>query len=237
MKIAIVDDNNDDSSFLENILHQYEKKNPGVEFQIRIFNNSASFLDKYQSYDLIFRDIEMPGLSGREAAKKLRESDENATIIFVTNMAQFAVEGYSVSAFDFVIKPISYETLSLKLDRAISHISRFQQKTISVKRVGEVRVVPLADLIYIDIDNYVLTFHTTSGDIDVTTMTLAEIEPILLDGGFFKINRGCLVNRKYVKSIKDSTLLIEGGETLTLSRRRKKEFLEELTDYFGEGNI
>ncbi len=235
-KIAIVDDNNEDSSFLEGILKRYEQSHPGVEFFIRKFDNAISFLDKYQPYDLVFMDIEMPSLNGMDACRKLREFDENITIIFVTNMAQFAVEGYAVSAFDFVVKPISYDSLCIKLDRALGHISQFLGKHISVKTVDGIIQIPVANIKYIDIDNYVLTYHTTNGNIDVTTMTLGEVEPILLQTGFFKINRGCLVNMKYIKSIKDMTIDVDGDE-LSLSRRRKKEFLEKLTDYFGEGNI
>lgn len=90
--------------------------------------------------------------------------------------------------------------------------------------------------IYIDIYNYILTYHTINDKIDVTTTSLLDIEKQLIKYGFFKINRSTIVNLKYIKSVKD-TLVDVNGNILTLSRRRKKEFMEKLTEYFGESNI
>ena len=69
-------------------------------------------------YDIVFMDIELPGINGMEAAHRLREIDQQVILIFVTNMAQFAVKGYEVDALDYIIKPAQYGPLSIKLDRA-----------------------------------------------------------------------------------------------------------------------
>ena len=64
-------------------------------------------------------DIEMPDLDGLAASQKLREIDRSVILIFITNLAQFAVRGYEVDALDFVVKPVTYYVLALKLKRAI----------------------------------------------------------------------------------------------------------------------
>ncbi len=66
-------------------------------------------------YDIVFMDIELPGINGMEAAHRLREIDQQVILIFVTNMAQFAVKGYEVDALDYIIKPAQYGPLSIKL--------------------------------------------------------------------------------------------------------------------------
>lgn len=66
----------------------------------------------------------MPGMNGMEAAEKIRQTDENVVLMFITNMIQYAIRGYSVGALDFVMKPVNYYTFSLKLTRAIGRIQK-----------------------------------------------------------------------------------------------------------------
>ena len=227
IRIAIVDDDTTDAETLENILKKYEKEHSNVNFYIKKFSTAIAFLDKYQPFDIVFMDIEMPTMTGMEACYKLREIDQTIAIIFVTNMAQFAVEGYIVRAFDFAVKPISYGNLALKLDRVIEYISHFTGKIIHIKTPEKTFQIALEEIIYIDIYNYILTYHTINDKIDVTTTSLLDIEKQLIKYGFFKINRSTIVNLKYIKSVKD-TLVDVNGNILTLSRRRKKEFMEKL---------
>ena len=71
-----------------------------------MFHNPAEFLESYtKDYDLVFLDVEMPGLNGIETAKELRHMDSNVVIMFITNMAQYAIHGYEVEAVDYVLKP------------------------------------------------------------------------------------------------------------------------------------
>ena len=235
IRIAIVEDNKEANIKLKNCLDIYF--NNSNEYQIDSFDSAFLFINKFNSnYDVIFMDIEMPTMTGMEACYKLREIDQTIAIIFVTNMAQFAVEGYIVRAFDFAVKPISYGNLSLKLDRVIEYISHFIGKIIHIKTPEKTFQIALEEIIYIDIYNYILTYHTLNEKIDVTTTSLLDIEKQVINYGFFKINRSTIVNLKYIKSVKD-TLVDVNGNILTLSRRRKKEFMEKLTEYFGESNI
>ena len=67
-------------------------------------------------------DIEMPNMDGMETSRRLRERDPHAVLIFVTNLAQYAVKGYEVDALDFIVKPVSYYVMELKLKRAVDRI-------------------------------------------------------------------------------------------------------------------
>jgi DNA-binding LytR/AlgR family response regulator len=101
--IAIVEDEIDFSAQLQNYLKEYQNEN-GVEFKISVFQDGADILKDYHSeYDAIFLDIEMPEVNGMEAAEKIREMDEDVVLMFITNMAQYALFGYSVGAADFFL--------------------------------------------------------------------------------------------------------------------------------------
>lgn len=82
------------------------------------------FLTNYQPrFDIIFMDIEMPYINGLESAEKLRQSDKGTLLIFTTNLGHVAAKGYEVEAFDFVVKPLHYESLYLKLNRAVARLA------------------------------------------------------------------------------------------------------------------
>ena len=70
----------------------------------------------------------MPKLNGMDAAEFIREKDEDVVIMFITNMAQYAIRGYSVGALDFIMKPITYYTFAMKMTRAIKRVEKKAQK-------------------------------------------------------------------------------------------------------------
>src|SRR5699024_1579554 len=96
----------------------------GLNIVIDTYQNAVVFLTNYQArFDVIFMDIEMPYINGMEGACKLREIDKATLLIFTTNLGHMAVKGYEVEAFDFVVKPLHYESLRLKLNRAVARLA------------------------------------------------------------------------------------------------------------------
>ncbi len=107
VNIAVVEDNDQEAKSLMDSLTRYASQNQ-LQFQVTRFPNAVLLLDSYKAnYDLIFMDIKLPHMTGMEAAKRLREIDRSVTLVFVTNMVQYAIEGYTVEAFDYVLKPIN----------------------------------------------------------------------------------------------------------------------------------
>lgn len=119
IKIAIVEDEEKYQIQLEDCLNKFFiEKN--IDFEYKVFKNGLDFVESFQSnYDVIFFDIELPIMNGMEASKKIRNIDHNVEIIFVTRLNNYAIDGYLVNAFDYVLKPINYTSFALKLDRLI----------------------------------------------------------------------------------------------------------------------
>ena len=118
LRCAIVEDSPRELEHLKECLARYSAERD-IPLETTVFGDAASFLEHYRAdYDIVFMDIELPGINGMEAAHRLREIDRQVILIFVTNMAQFAVKGYEVDALDYIIKPAQYGPLSIKLDRA-----------------------------------------------------------------------------------------------------------------------
>lgn len=109
-------------------------------------------------------DIELPDGNGMEIARRLRKTNKRTLIIFVTNLAQYAVKGYEVRAFDFVVKPVSYYNFMLKFSAALDNLELNKDTEIWIKsKEGRVRL-PASRIIYVEVLKHYLTYHTKDGD-------------------------------------------------------------------------
>ncbi len=109
IRIAIVEDEPVASETLKNMIIKFMAENAAsAEFDVAEFSDAETFLDNFREYEVIFLDIQMGGMSGMDAAREIRKRNEKVLIVFVTNMAQYAVESYEVEAYDFILKPLSY---------------------------------------------------------------------------------------------------------------------------------
>ena len=124
IRIAIVEDDRHDREALKKCLNRYEKENQ-MKFSVTEFQDGEDIVTDYTaSYDLIILDIEMAFLNGMKAAEKIRELDTNVIIIFITNMPQYAIQGYKVNALDYILKPISYLSIQSSITPVFSrHIA------------------------------------------------------------------------------------------------------------------
>ena len=129
--IAVVEDDSSASQQIQNYLSLYQKENE-QEFSVTVFADGLSILEDYHPiWDIILMDIEMPLMDGMTAAKCIRELDQSVIIIFITNMAKYAIKGYEVGALDFVLKPVSYFAFSLKITKALTSLAH-REKSLCV---------------------------------------------------------------------------------------------------------
>lgn len=233
INIAIVEDNKTDSSALLDFLERRFSET-GKPYCARVYESAMTLLENKLKYDIIFMDIELPIVNGMEASRRIRQFDKNVIIIFVTNLAQFALEGYEVNAFDFVVKPITYYNFSIKLNRAVELLERNGGVKVEARTKQGIFYLDAADIKYVEIADHSLIYHTSDKNI-VATGHLYEVESVLEKAGFARCNRCYLVNLKYVKTVRDNIICISGGDELLISRNRKKEFLESLADYLCGG--
>lgn len=232
IKIAIVEDEAMYAKQLQEFLQQYEKEH-GESFDITVYSDGDEIVHKYKAqFDIILMDVEMKFMDGMSAAEEIRKVDTEVVIIFITNMAQYAIRGYAVDALDYVLKPVSYFAFSQRLSRAIGRMKKRETKIISVNIKGGTMRLDVANIFYIESQGHNLIFHTASGNYE-SVGTMKEVEEKLTDMNFFRGNKGYLLNLAHVEGIQDGCAMVK-GEQLLLSRARKKDFMEALTRYWGE---
>lgn len=232
-QIALVEDEQPAADALTSFITRYGEER-GEQFEVTHFTNAIDFEVTRRRFDLLFMDIQMPGINGMEAARLLRTYDAETPIIFVTNLAQYAVNGYEVDALDFIVKPITYFNFRMRMDKAMRHIRRNAGHSIMVSTRDGMRVIPMSDIEYVEVSRHDLSYHIYGEEEPfVVYGSLVAFEEEVAGGPFVRISNSCLVNMNQIRSVKGAALLMKGGETLYFSRSRKREALETITAFFG----
>lgn len=238
LNIAVVEDDNEQAQVLIGYCERFAHEN-SIEFHLDHYLDGVSFLARQSDFfDIIFMDIMLDGINGMETARRLRASNRRSVLIFVTNMAQFAVMGYEVNALDFIIKPVTYPHFQMKLRRAVEIVRSRSgiMITVSKGKGGTIWQVSSEDILYLEVKGHALYIHTGSEVIQCWE-PLSVLEKKLSGQWFSRCNNCYLVNLKYIKAFSGYTVTMRDGSELLVSHPKRRQFLQELTAYMGEGNL
>lgn len=237
VSIALIEDEEAVAKTEIDFLNRYAYER-GLSFTIKHFKDGISFLEGYKAeYDIILMDIQLPDYNGIEAAKKVRRVDQNTVLIFITNMANLAINCYEVDALDFIVKPIEYFSFSVKFGRAISRVEQAYKSNIYVTTSQGVVKLSASVIKYIEVMGHTLVYHTTEGNYEGYG-SLNKVEQALKEMGFARCNSCYLANLRYVKRIEGFTVFIgKEEESVAISHSKKKGFIKALNEYIGAGNI
>lgn len=230
MRIAIVEDSADVRAQLCGFVEQYAAES-GTALEVQAFEDGAALVPYTGGFDVIFLDIEMPRLGGMAAAEQIRAADQNVVLVFVTNMAQYAIRGYAVDALDFVLKPLNYYQFKIKLERAIRRVQRRGSTQIAVQSMGNLRLLNTDDILYLETHNRMLHYHTASEVISVRA-SMQSAEKQLAPYHFVRCNQCYLVNLRHIRSVQDDFVTV-GGDRLEISRRQRAAFMAAVASYVG----
>ena len=171
--------------------------------------------------DILFLDIQMPGMDGMETAKVLRQDNENMILIFVTAAEEYVFQAFDVGAFHYLVKPFSDEKLKEVVTKAVHNIKRSSrlekdEKYIMVQAAGSHIKIFLRDIVYAEVYNRKVIIHTRSTDIEYYGK-LQELSD-MAGTDFFRTHRAYLVHFKYVEKY-DATnaiaqMLVANGHKL-----------------------
>ena len=231
MRIAIVEDEQACADTLQKYLQQYGQEF-SQELDVTQYENGAVFLREFRSqFDIILLDISMPVMDGMETARQIRKIDSDVVLLFVTSLSQYAIRGYEVDAMDYILKPVSYFAFSQRMNRAMARVKSHAKNYLIVSTKNGMQKLDISTIYYVESQGHTLILHTRSGDYPCAG-TMKEIEQKLEEFHFFRCNKGYLVALQYVDGVQDGCAVVN-GELLLISRARKNEFMDALTEFVG----
>ena len=230
LRVAVVEDETEYRGLIQEMVGRYAKEYD-LQIQITAFQDGRELVQNYHKFDILLMDIEMPHLNGMEAAQKIRELDKEVVIVFITNMAQYAIKGYEVDALDFILKPLNYYTFSMRFTRAVGRVKNREGKRICLNLPDGAKFLDSREIYYVEIHNRMLHYHTKAGVFTIRG-ALKDVQEELEDWHFAKCNQCYLVNLKYVSEIRKNIAVVSGDE-LEISRRNRPAFLSAVVDFLG----
>lgn len=160
--------------------------------------------------DVVFLDIDMPGIGGMRLAERLRDAELAAAIVFVTAYDNHAVEAFGVDAADYLLKPVRLERLQRALDKVRLRLGATSEATerparpltrISVEHRGVYRVLPLDDVLFFESEDGIVVVQTRKGERFITDFSLKFLEGALDPDIFFRSHRSYIVRLDAITSI------------------------------------
>lgn len=239
MNIAICDNEPAFTNYLTNAIKNYFAQHDLIYADLAAYTDGHSLLEDYpakKTLDILFLDIDMPGISGLEVARKLRLANSEALIIFVTSHPEFMANSFKVEAFDFLTKPVTADDVAVTIKRCTNKYLQHHGK-LSVKTSIGNAVIYLHKLIYVTSDRHYVDFILNDKTTFHSLMKLSDLEEQLKDyPQFVRCHQSYLINLDYVEEIQRDTVFFTHDyqhiiTTLPVSRTFRNSLREQFMRY------
>lgn len=234
MNVAICDDEVEFMDDLQTKLIQYSNEKD-MHFHIFRFESGNKFMNYYMThkdFDIIFLDIKMPEMNGIELAQTLRSRGDKVSIIFLTSLIQYALDGYRVCALRYLLKPLSYRKLCRELNDVFNEIENTINDFFIVKNDNGVYKIYMKNILYIETYERNTLIHLK--DKKVLSYKSLKYYEEYLDKRFFRCHSGYLVNMSEINVVEKFQIYISNGDLIPLSKNRKRDFSQKMANYYGE---
>ena len=219
MKIALCDDEQVHSTVLKKIIQRWATSQEQL-INTYVYESAEAFLtevSKGAKFDLAFLDIRMGGMSGVELAKLIRTRDMNMIIVFVTSFFDYVLEGYEVSAYRFLVKPVTEKKI-LETLNAVSDIMKRRRTGSYTISTGEATFsIAKSDIVYFTTDHHYLNVHTFK-EVHRIRGKLSQLADEFAKPVFMKCNRGVLLNVEHISCIHKNRVVMINKEVIPLAR-------------------
>lgn len=232
MNAAICDDENYWRETLTDCLAEY-KKSRHIDIFIDYFSDGISLTESSEKFDMIFMDYQMNDLDGIETARRIRKSNNNCIIIFVSAFPNVALDTFEVNAFRFLAKPIDREKLFRSLD---DYFQTEKSNFLILNTHNGIIKIRESDILFCESIQKHSLIHTANDSYDIPA-NLHEIEKKLSEGKFFRCHKSYIVSFYHIKSHNNTDIFFDNGEKAYISRRYFTPFKSAFQDYVARYNL
>lgn len=196
LRIAVCDDSEEDARKLSAMIDGCS-----VPTVCDVFTSGEALLEAYEprKYDLLLSDIYMDGISGVDAITKIRETDEDIPVAFITTSTEFALQSYRLSVLKYIEKPVHKKEIEDMLNLAL--LKKESAPRLPVHKNGQEIAVPFHRILYLEQQNHLLNIHLQGGESIQVYEKLSALLPQLEAQNFFSPHKSFAVNLSFVREI------------------------------------
>lgn len=234
LRIAICEDDQTQLDYMETLVERWAGEK-GQTSLVDCYISAEQLLYSFDAdlpYKLYLLDIQMGEMSGMELARKIRERDQESVIIFLTGCKEYALEGYEVGAFRYLLKPVKEEELFSVLEEMLNQKVPKKKEYFILKQAGELLRIPYDEIWHVIAQgHYVEILHGTEPL--MWKAGFGKIQREFEEKGFVLCSRGILVNIRKISKVGRTQCELDNGEQIPISRSRYKSVNEAFIQYFG----
>lgn len=232
MRIAICDDEKQICELLKKKVTQFFFDDMN-NISIRMFESGEQLLKfDIEKIDVLFLDVDMPGINGLDVAKEIRKENDDMIVVFITAYDEFVFESFKVAAFRYLVKPIEDKELTETL-QSIRKKLRESEDELRFRFQNEMFCVKFSDIIYIEGMRDKIWLYCKN-DTFRWRGTIKSINEILGGKGFFQVHRSYIINMNKIQRYDTQYIQLEGGYEVPISKYRLNEFREEYIKYWSQ---
>ncbi len=232
--IAICDDNINELTNIVRLINEYRTAKH-LNCNYATFQNGFDLifaLEKGKCFDFYCLDIIMPAYMGIDLAREIRIFDKNAPIVFFTSSSEFALESYSVSAVNYVLKPLSKEVFFNTIDMVLERMAIERDDAVIVKSNEGIQRILLSNLVYAEVLGRNVFYHLISGKVVECAESFASVaEHLLTRACFIKPHRSFIVNMRYVDTIGNNQITLQILSSIPIAQGKTREIRQRYLAY------
>ncbi|MCM1024694.1 MAG: LytTR family DNA-binding domain-containing protein [Prevotella sp.] len=232
MFVAICDDEEAMRNSLARLLQEYGAKR-GVDIIADRFENGSGLLRAQRKYEIVFMDYQLNGIDGIETSRKIREANDDCTIIFVSAFPEAALDSFEVGTFRFLKKPVDKSKLFRALDDYFK--SEDRDNYIVIKTRDRVWKIKISDIIYAEAKGKHTVVRTVRECLEVT-VHLKVIESMLPPVKFVRCQRSYIAGFGHISNHSNTDIFFDNGEMAQIGKAYIKKFKETFQNYIMKYN-
>lgn len=237
--IAICEDDLSANRRITGFVQDYQKLHPARVEHVCSFSSSSALLEHAEQkgrFDVYLLDIVMPGLTGIEAARRLRTKGTGGTVVFLTSSEDFALDAYRVGAMQYLVKPVDPKELFAVLDQALDLLEKKGSGSILVSTVRGRENLPFSSIVYVECRNHILTYHLADGTAlpgrTIRTSFEVAMEPLLQEKNFIHPHKSFIINADFVERLTSQVFVMTGGAEIPITKSRYSQARSRYLQYF-----
>ena len=231
MDIAVVDD---EKAIREHICALIEEQKPGSS--IEAYATGEELLASGKRFDIVFLDIQMDGMNVIEAARNLRERQEETVLIFITGIKEYVFDALDLYAFHYLLKPLDEKKFAEVLEKATYEVKKKTEKKCLFIKTRNL-TLDQSDILYIESRGKKVEIHTIGADKAIEIYASMDELEGQLGEDFYRCHRAYIVNMAHITEYDNESITLTNGDRVYLTKKKYGEFVKAYMWFLQNGGV